>query len=147
MNLTKPISELLDGVRKAYQEDQIAKGMRASGQSSASLRTEVKETEGTLYGAKYFFQQKHGRKPGKFPPISDILDWIRIKGIQPRDNKTTTNQLAYLFARKIAERGTDIYSGKRPALNPEEKIKVLVAKFSKDVMRDFITDVKLKLRG
>lgn len=146
MALQQSISELLNGVRQAYQTDQIDKGIRSSGKSSASLRMEVTETSGTLYGAKYFFQQKHGRKPGKFPPISDILDWIREKGITPRDSKTSTRQLAFLFARKIAEKGTDIYSGKRPALNVDEKIQELLKQFSQKVAKDFIAETKMRLR-
>lgn len=139
MAITDSISDLLDGVRKAYQEEQIDKGIRSSGKSSASLRPEVKQSggtiSGTLYGAKYFYQQKHGRKPGKFPPIDDILDWIRIKGIVPRDNKTSTKQLAFLFARKISQSGTDIFSGKRPALNPDKKIEELVEEFKANVLK------------
>lgn len=146
---TTAISELIDGVRKAYQQDQIDKGMRSSGKSAASLRIDVKENSGTLYGAKYFYQQIHGRKPGKFPPIDEILNWIRIKGIQARDNKTTTRQLAFLFARKIAERGTDIFSGKKKGLNVDDKIKVLVkeftANFSKELKTKLSTGLKIIL--
>lgn len=139
MNLTDSISDLLDGVRKAYQQDQIDKGIRSSGKSSASLRPEIKVSGGTisgnLYGAKYFYQQKHGRNPGKFPPIDDILDWIRVKGIVARDNKTSTKQLAFLFARKIAQSGTDIFSGKRPALDVDKKIEELVKEFKQNVLK------------
>lgn len=142
MDLIKPISELLDGVRKAIQEDQIDKGIRSSGKSSASLRIEVKENSGALYGSKYFHQQFHGRKPGKFPPIDDILDWIRVKGIVARDSKTTTRQLAFLFARKIAERGTDIFSGKRPALDIKDKLKVLTENFMKATLGELKTAFK-----
>jgi hypothetical protein len=142
MDIVKSLTELLNGVREAIQQDQIDKGIRSSGKSSASLRIEVKQTQGTLYGASYFYQQKHGRKPGKFPPISAILDWIRIKGITPRDNKTTTDQLAFLFARKIAEKGTDIFTGKRPALNVEEKINQLIKEFSSKLRNDLKASMK-----
>lgn len=142
MAFEQPIENLLEGVRKAYQQDQIDKGIRASGKSSASMRKEVKPNEGTLYGVKYFFQQRFGRRPGKFPPVDDILNWIREKGIRPRDNKTTERQLAFLFARKIAQKGTDIFTKKRPALNVDEQIKELMAVFMKSVGQELKAKIK-----
>lgn len=139
--ISQSISTLLNGVRQAYIDDQKAKGIRSSGKSAESLRPEVTENSGTLYGAKYFYQQKHGRRPGKFPPIDDILNWIRAKGITPRDPKTSERSLAFLFARKIAEKGTDIYEGKRPALDVEEKVKVLVEQFRKSLTQDIRTEI------
>lgn len=126
MNFTRPISKLLDEVKKAYIEDQEAKDIRASGKSAKSLKKHPKPTSGTLTGAKYFFQQRHGRRPGKFPSVTDILNWIKVKGITPRDSGTSIKSLAFLFARKIAERGTDVYLGKRPGLNPDAKVEASV---------------------
>lgn len=143
MAFEQPIQELLEGVRIAYQHDQIDKGIRSSGKSSASMRKDVKPNSGTLYGVKYFFQQKHGRRPGKFPPLDDILNWIREKGITPRDNKTTERQLAFLFARKIAEKGTDIFTKKRPALNVDEQIKELMKLFMKSVGKELKDKIKI----
>lgn len=131
--INQSISILLDGVRQAYVDDQKAKGIRASGKSADSLRIEIKENSGTLYGAGYFYQQKFGRKPGKFPPISSILDWIKTKGIQ---SDIPERSLAFLIARKIAMSGTDIYQRKREGLNVEEKIKELVKEFRKSIVKD-----------
>lgn len=131
--ISQSISILLDEVRKAYVDDQKAKGIRASGKSADSLRIETKETSGALYGARYFYQQKFGRKPGKFPPISAILDWIKTKGIQ---SDIPERSLAFLIARKIAMSGTDIYQRKREGLNVEEKIKELVKEFRKSIVKD-----------
>jgi hypothetical protein len=144
LNTATAISDLLNGVKAAYQQDQIDKGIRSSGKSSASLRVEVKENSGTLSGSKYWYQQKHGRKPGKFPPIDDILDWIRIKGIQAKDGKTTTRQLAFLFARKIAQRGTDIYTGKREGIDVQEKINILVKEFTKNLAAEVKKTLTIK---
>jgi hypothetical protein len=47
-----------------------------------------------------------GRRAGsKFPPIQKISQWIKQKGITPRDPDTTEEQLAFLFARSIADNG------------------------------------------
>lgn len=52
---------------------------------------------------------EQGTKP-HFPPINQILNWIRVKRIAPRQDSQgrlpTEKQLAYLIARKISEDGT-----------------------------------------
>lgn len=132
MDISQSIGVLLDGVREAYIADQKAKGIRASGKSAASLRIEAKPLSGTVYGAKYFVQQTVGRKPGKFPPLDDIISWIRAKRIEP-EGKTTERQLAFLFARKIAQKGTDIYQGKRQGIDIDEQVKKLNEEFLKNI--------------
>tara|TARA_B110000285_G_scaffold132446_1_gene148655 strand:- start:751 stop:1311 length:561 start_codon:yes stop_codon:yes gene_type:complete len=66
-------------------------------------------------GSKYVEYVEDGRRPGKQPPMSDILKWVRIKPLKPRDLKTgkfltanlkTLKQIAYLIARKIGKYGT-----------------------------------------
>jgi hypothetical protein len=128
------IDTLLNGVKQAYIDQQNAQGIRSSGKSASSLRTESDSDSGALYGSAYFYQQKHGRKPGKFPPIDDILDWIRVKGIRPKD-KISDRSLAFLIARKIAQSGTDVFQGKRDGLDVEDRIKQLVEQFKKDFVK------------
>lgn len=146
MAASQSIETLLNGVRQAYIDDQKAKGIRSSGKSASSLKIRVDANSGTLTGVRYFYKQKFGRKPGRFPPIDDILDWIREKRITPRDPKTTERQLAFLFARKIAQSGTDIFEGKRPALNVEDKIKELVAQFAKNIATEFKDKIIITLK-
>jgi hypothetical protein len=47
-----------------------------------------------------------GRASGKFPPLQPLIDWIRVKRIQPDDPAMDQEDLAWLFARAIAMRGT-----------------------------------------
>lgn len=139
------ISELLDNIRKVYIDRQKEQGIRSSGKSAESLRIETTESSGTLYGAKYFYQQKKGRKPGKFPPLEDILNWIRAKKITPRDSKTTEKQLAFLFARKIAQSGTDVHQGKREGLKVEDEVEELVKEFTSKLDEGFKAEIKASL--
>lgn len=132
--ISQSITVLLDEVRKAYIKDQESKGIVSSGKSAKSLRIVSGETSGTLFGSAYFFQQVNGRKPGKFPPVSAIIDWIREKGIKATD--IPERSLAFIIARKIAEKGTDIYQGKRPGIDVDEKIKELVKQFRESVAKD-----------
>ena len=49
-----------------------------------------------------------GRKPGKFPPVNNILKWIKQKPILPRARNgklPTQEQLAFMIGRKIAKKG------------------------------------------
>jgi len=115
------IFSVLEVIRKRIIQDQSAKKIRASGASSQSLQIEEIRNGGQLIGSDYFQQQITGRKPGKFPPIKPILQWIDSKGLSL--NKITKNGLAYVIAKKIAEKGTDIYRKKRPGLAVNEIVK------------------------
>lgn len=137
----KSIEHFMEGVRKAYVEDQAAKGIRASGASAESLRIETSDEGGKLYGSAYFYQQIFGRKPGSFPPIEDILEWIFVKGIEPKNERDSYEDLAFMFARKIANSGTDIYQGKRPALSIEDRVVELKENFK----REFLGEYRAKL--
>lgn len=127
------IQQLMESIKVATIANQQELGIRSSGESAQSLSAVADEVSGELSGSHYFYQQIHGRKPGKFPPIQNMLDWIQRKGITPRDEKTTLAQLAYLFARKIAQSGTDIFQGKAPALAFLEIINENVGEFQKEL--------------
>ena len=45
-----------------------------------------------------------------FPPLQPILEWMRAKGISPKEGRTD-RQTAFLIARKISRVGTDIFQG------------------------------------
>ena len=65
--------------------------------------------------SKYFLAREDGRRAGaKQPPVSAILDWMRIKPIKLRDKETgkfkkpteaLKKQVAFLIARKIGKQG------------------------------------------
>lgn len=88
-------------------------GMRASGKFENELEVQVSESgssiTATLDGAHYTKQLVDGRRPGAFPPIQEIEQWIIDKGIQPIEEDLTTSTLAFLIARKIAREGTKYF--------------------------------------
>ena len=56
----------------------------------------------------YWKYVEDGTRP-HFPPIEDILQWIKVKPVLPRKRKgklPTQKQLAYLISRKISKVGT-----------------------------------------
>lgn len=80
-----------------------ASGKRTSGEFEQGLQVEYNSLSAVLKGYTYL----GGRRAGKQPPIQAIEDWINAKGITPIEANMTTSTLAFLIARKIAERGTD----------------------------------------
>jgi len=151
MDVRIRLDELLEKIQRAYLEDQEAKGIKTTGKSAASVQRTINEIDGDLSGevtgTGYMHQQRFGRHPGKFPPIQMILEWIRAKGIKPRDGKTSEKSLAFLFARKIARSGTDIFQGKRPALNIDDKINDYVGDFKAKVKKDLRDQAKIIFKG
>jgi hypothetical protein len=107
------IISLLDNIRKDIIVDQRAKAITASGHSGQSLQIYVTNDGARLVGASYFRQQVEGREPGEFPPMEDIIDWVKRK---IRNIDISVESLAFLIARKIAKYGTDIYQHKRQPL-------------------------------
>lgn len=141
------IRDFFEKVKAAYIEDQLAKGIRASGKSAQSLRIQSNTTAGKLYGAAYIHFQKVGRKPGGFPPIEAIRQWIKDKGIVPEN--ISEKSLAFLIARKIAKSGTDIFQKKRPGLDVTQKIEQFRQDLVKGIIQaqkqEMVNDMKNKL--
>jgi hypothetical protein len=100
--LSKEFELLKDDLIKAYD----AKGMRASGKFAESLEVRVNGLTAQLWGESYAQQLETGRRAGSFPPISAIEQWIKDKGIANRiQGEISISSLAFLIARKIAQRG------------------------------------------
>lgn len=93
--------------------------------------------EVSLSLAEHWKYVEKGRKAGKFPPISAIEEWIRVKPIIPRPNTNgylpTIKQLSYLIARKIGLDGIK----PRPILS-----KTIEEVF--DVMKEFLDEALAK---
>lgn len=122
--------EELDNLRQRIIENHIRAGQKASGRTIASLRVEVNDDEGTLFGRQAFGVLETGRKPGKVPKgFNEIIkQWIIDKGISikniPYKRKATEkwspkytpkekglNTLAGAIAYKIKEEGTSLFNG------------------------------------
>lgn len=108
------MEEMAIAIRNEYQDNLIRNDRIASGDLLNNIEYEV--TRGdftyTIYVKMkdYWYYVENGRKAGKWPPIDNILNWIKIKPVLPRPNAEgklpTPQQLAFLIARKIGEEGT-----------------------------------------
>ena len=97
--------------------------VNASGQLAASVRYElVGRQDGaqlTFWAASYALTAVFGRKPGKRPPLAQLLRWIDAKGILPRPDAKgrvpSKQSLAFLIGRAIAEKGTILHQAGSPS--------------------------------
>lgn len=139
------IEAYLKNVSEGLKKDQRAKGIYSSGRSANSLRVQTSEKSGQLMGSNYFAQQTAGRAPGKFPPIESIIEWIKVKNIQKRDN-ISDRSLAFIIARKIAQKGTDIHEGKRPALDLKGISEKALPELMKSITEEKVLQIVTPLR-
>lgn len=118
------LREELENLKQAIIKNHLAAGQRASGRTAASLRVEVNETEGSLWGRSPFGTLETGRQAGKIPTNfrSIIRQWMQDKGIKARPMPYKTDRphkytaeergelsLAFLIARKIEREGTSLF--------------------------------------
>ena len=99
-------SELEALKQKIIENHQEAKQV-ASGRTIASMKVEVTEDGGILWGRSAFGTLETGRKGGKVPAgfWKIIRQWMDDKGIQVEK----PDSCAYLVARKIAREGTQLF--------------------------------------
>ncbi len=99
------------GVQRAG--DELARGMRREAPKAHSILTNsIQRTKlgqgihAVVAGAHYAKPVDRGTGRGGFPPEQSLLDWIRVKKIQPNDPSMSQRDLAYVIARSIFRRGT-----------------------------------------
>lgn len=113
------LNDELTALKERIASNIMSAGMNASGRTIASMRVEVNENEGTLFGRRAFEVLESGRRPGKVPKgfYQIIYQWAIDKRIRVRNLKS----FAYLTARKIAREGTLLYreGGRNDIYTPE----------------------------
>ena len=107
--------QFLEEVKIDLISQQNALGIRASGASANSLQVR-NPSKPVLVGDDYWvhLMKGQGRRPGAWPNLDNIKDWIQDKGLTIENS---LNQTAFLIGRKIAEKGTDIFSGKSEGID------------------------------
>lgn len=113
-NLQNALNIFINDFIDTYKQLLIRDGKKASGNLINSLKPmsitySNNKMNATISIADYWKYVEYGRRPGKFPPVSKILNWIRIKPVLPRPingaKPPTEPQLAFLISRKIARDG------------------------------------------
>lgn len=101
------VASELEALKQRIIENHRNAGQVASGRTIASLKVEMTEDGGVLWGRSAFGTLETGRKPGKVPAgfWKIIRQWMDDKGIQVEK----PDSFAYLVARKIANEGTQLF--------------------------------------
>lgn len=63
---------------------------------------------------------EEGTRGGGYPPVQTIIDWLRVKQIQPRTPGMSEKDLAFLISRDIALNGTPAKPFMQPAFESEK---------------------------
>jgi hypothetical protein len=127
------ISHYLNAVTEGIKQDASSKNQKIP---VSSFREEVSEIGGKLYVADYFKYIIQGRGPGKFPPPEKMLEHVQKNPDMLQEARKifkyiTEKGLAYLIGRKIATHGTDVFMGKKPAIDLEAAIEAPMEDFLK----------------
>lgn len=111
-NLQAVLNQYGEQLISLYRQKLLQTNTDATGTLGNTLNYIVETNEGlfelSLRIQDYWKYVEEGRGPGKYPPINDIKNWIRVKPVTPtiyNGKLPTTDQLAYLIARKIHLRG------------------------------------------
>lgn len=115
--IAKYLDDYIAEFKELYARHLEADGRVATRQLIDNFTLEVNVMGTTinvmLNVADYYRYVENGRSSGRFPPVDKIIKWIEAKPIIPRPDAKgklpTTNQLAFLIGRKIANQG---YEGK-----------------------------------
>jgi len=139
--LTATSRELLNGSRRLATRMKRAAPKFHSELTNAILPVSIAPLEHHVRAAKgYASHIEDGTTGGGIAPISTLEQWIKAKGITPRDPKTTPLQLAFLIQRGIAAHGSKAQPFAKPSLDAEKPL--IEARF-----RDRLTEVIRSMRA
>jgi hypothetical protein len=125
-----PYDDITEKYLSLLKED-IADTIKTKGISDTGSAIDSLEVKGnTLLGNDYIFALDKGRKPGKFPPVKNIRDWVRRKlGVKERE----VNGVAYVIGRKISEDGTRIYNDPKEGIELDKKVESMLEELYKEL--------------
>lgn len=127
-------NRLIKNIRSNYLKD----NRKASGKFGNDLNYTIIEQEKgydlIIKSSSYSQAMLYGRKPGGYPPIQAIKDWMAFKNIKPDDPNISQNELAYMIRNKIASKGT-------LAPNKHNDGKLVEKSFTDDMRSELVKNV------
>jgi len=130
--LTKAGDKFVQGLQKQFE----ALGLNDTRAASSALSSKVSGNKLEIQGLLRTVVLASGRKPGKFPPIQPIRDWVRRK---LNVEESEVDGVAFVIARKIAREGTDIFTGKAKGL----QVEMLISEINKELEEEVSTQIGL----
>lgn len=145
-NLQQVLDDFTKDVAETYRSLLLRDGKNATGELISSIRPMTPElVDGTfqcsLSLAPHWKYVENGRRPGKFPPIGNILEWVKVKPELARPNRLdrkelAPKQLAFLVARKIATKGI------QPGNQLEEAMDIVYARWKDRIDAAITADIE-----
>lgn len=145
-NLQQVLDDFTKDVAETYRGLLLRDGKKATGELISSIKPMTPLlVNGTfqcsLSLAPHWKYVENGRRPGKFPPIANILDWVKTKPQLARPNRLdrkelAPKQLAFLVARKIATKGI------QPGNQLEEAIDIVYARWKDRIDAAITSDIE-----
>lgn len=99
----KAALELIAEIRQRM----VQEGVNATGKTSASLEHTATDSQMTILGSKAFIWVEKGRRAGRNPPFSPILEWVEAKGI----GGINPVGVAWAVVKSIGARGSVTFRG------------------------------------
>ena len=148
-NLQQVLDDFIKDVAETYKSLLLRDGKNATGELISSIKPMTPELvdgafQCSLSLAPHWKYVENGRRPGKFPPIDNILDWVKAKPQLARPNRLdrkeiTPKQLAFLVARKIATKGI------QPGNQLEEAMDIVYARWKDRIDAAITADIEASL--
>ena len=145
-NLQQVLDDFTKDVADTYRGLLLRDGKNATGELISSIKPMTPELvdgafECSLSLAPHWKYVENGRRPGKFTPIDNILDWVKAKPQLARPNRLdrkelTPKQLAFLVARKIATKGI------QPGNQLEEAMDIVYARWKDRIDAAITADIE-----
>lgn len=149
-NIQSILYQVAYDVALDYQTELRNQGISATG-ALANVDFEVTIGENS-YGISLILQDywknvEYGRRPGKFPNVTSLQEWIQVRKILPRPMANgklpTEKQLTFMIGNSIKENGIPA----RPVLaNTLEKNKDMINKVKDAVALGFDKEIKKMLK-
>jgi len=138
------VAKSLEKIKIKIEEELTSKNINFTGHLSRSMEINNTSFGATLSAERYLPTafSNVGRGSGRNPFIDP--DWLKAKGIQPRDLKTgkfiTFISAAILISRKIGREGTDRHLGRREGVDIKNILKEETPKLLKKLTLSFAKD-------
>lgn len=148
VNLLTILSGYGQGVVDEIKKNLASTGTDATGETSKSLRFEVKKdadkTILSVYGRPFIMAVETGRGPakgsgqGNSGMAENILKWMNAKGIKTDQSHKERFGFAKFLTKKINEEGSKLYkSGGRTDIISPVINETLINNITKDVLKQF----------
>lgn len=109
--------------------------MNVSGKTATSLHTNlVSPTEIQIIAEQSILTLIFGRKPGKMPPPSELVDWVEFRGL-PSGSE-------WGVAINIGKFGTQIFQGVREGIDIERTKQIMIDFFKTEVQTILGREIK-----